>query len=152
MSVPAPGLSSRWFARPLMLAVAVLLALFVAAGFLSFQYLGERRAVNLSLDRSRQVLDTLDRLRTIIADVEFERRGYLLTLDPAYLKAYGVSDESVRRETQALQTSGGKRSIAEPSCFASGGDRFGKAARDRRHRRDSPHVQAAGAGDDPHHG
>ena len=27
-----------------------------------------------------------------------------MTLDPAYLKAYGVSDESVRREAQALQT------------------------------------------------
>ena len=103
MSVPAPGLSSRWFARPLMLAVAVLLTLFVAAGFLGFQYLNERRAADLSLERGRQVLDTLDRLRTIIADVESERRGYLMTLDPAYLKAYGVSDESVRRETQELQ-------------------------------------------------
>jgi PAS domain S-box-containing protein len=49
------------------------------------------------------VIDTLDRLRTIIADLEAERHGYLLTLDPAYLKAYGVSDESVRREVEALQ-------------------------------------------------
>ena len=51
----------------------------------------------------RQVLETLDRLRTVIADVEAQRRGYLLTLDPSYLKAYGVSDESVRRDAQALQ-------------------------------------------------
>jgi PAS domain S-box-containing protein len=50
------------------------------------------------------VIDTLDRLRTIIADLEGERHGYLLTLDPAYLKAYGVSDESVRWEVEALQT------------------------------------------------
>jgi PAS domain S-box-containing protein len=49
------------------------------------------------------VLDTLDRLRTILADLEAERRGYMMTLDPAYLKAYGISDESVRREAQALQ-------------------------------------------------
>jgi PAS domain S-box-containing protein len=35
--------------------------------------------------------------------VEAQRRGYLLTLDPSYLKAYGVSDESVRRDAQALQ-------------------------------------------------
>ena len=49
------------------------------------------------------MIDTLDRLRTIIADLEAERHGYLLTLDPAYLKAYGVSDESVRREAEALQ-------------------------------------------------
>lgn len=49
------------------------------------------------------MLDTLDRLRAVIADVEAQRREYLLTLDPSYLKAYGVSDESVRREAQALQ-------------------------------------------------
>src|SRR5687767_5794371 len=104
MSVPALGLSSRWFARPLILPVAVLLMLLAAAGYLGLQYWDERRAVNLSHERSRQVLDTLDRLRTIIANVESERRGYLLTLDPAYLKAYGVSDESVRRETQELQS------------------------------------------------
>jgi PAS domain S-box-containing protein len=103
MSVPALGLSSRWFARPLIVVVAVLLSLSVVAGFLGLQYWNERQAVNLSFERSRQVLDTLDRLRTIIANVESERRGYLLTLDPAYLKAYGVSDESVRRQTQELQ-------------------------------------------------
>jgi PAS domain S-box-containing protein len=50
------------------------------------------------------VLDTLDRLRANIADLEAEWRGYLLTLDPTYLKPYGVSDESVRREGEALQT------------------------------------------------
>ena len=104
MSVPVLGLSSRWFASPLILAVAVLLTLFAAAGFLSLQYWHERQTANLSLERSRQVLDTLDRLRSIIADLEAERRGYLLTLDPAYLKAYGVSDESVRRQADALQT------------------------------------------------
>jgi PAS domain S-box-containing protein len=104
MSVPALGLSPRWFARPSILPVAVLLLLFAAAGYLGLQHWDERRAVNLSLERGRQVLDTLDRLRTIIANVESERRGYLLTLDPAYLKAYGVSDESVRRETQELQS------------------------------------------------
>lgn len=49
------------------------------------------------------MLETLDRLRAVIADVEAQRRGYLLTLDPQYLKAYGVSDESVRRDAQALQ-------------------------------------------------
>jgi PAS domain S-box-containing protein len=103
MLVPALGLSSRWFARPLILAGAMVLVLFAATGFLGLQYWHERQAANLSLERSRQVLDTLDRLRTIIANLEAERRGYLLTLDPEYLKAYGVSDESVRRQARALQ-------------------------------------------------
>ena len=95
--------SSRWFARPLALVVAVLLTAVVATGFLGFRYWQERQAADLLFERGRQVLETLDRLRTVIADVEAQRRGYLLTLDPSYLKAYGVSDESVRRDAQALQ-------------------------------------------------
>jgi PAS domain S-box-containing protein len=95
--------SSRWFARPLALVVAVLLTVVAGTGFLGFRYWQERQAANLAYERSRQVLETLDRLKTIIADVEAQRRGYLLTLDPSYLKAYGVSDESVRRDAQALQ-------------------------------------------------
>jgi PAS domain S-box-containing protein len=95
--------SFRWFARPLALVVAVLLTAVVATGFLGLRYWQERQAANLAHERSRQVLETLDRLKAIIADVEAQRRGYLLTLDPSYLKAYGVSDESVRRDAQALQ-------------------------------------------------
>jgi len=81
----------------------VLVALLSATGFIGIRYWQERQAVNLSIEHGRQVLDTLDRLRTIIIDLEGERRGYLLTLDPTYLKAYGVSDDNVRRETQGLQ-------------------------------------------------
>ena len=103
MPVLALGHSLRWFARPLTLAAAGLLALSAATGVVGLQYLRDRQAVNLSLEHGRQVIDTLDRLRTIIADLEGERHGYLLTLDPAYLKAYGVSDDSVRREAEALQ-------------------------------------------------
>src|SRR5215475_8633133 len=93
----------RWFARPLIPVIAALLTLSAATGFLGLQNWREREAVDLLLEHGRQVIDTLDRLRTIIVDLEAERHGYLLTLDPAYLKAYGVSDESVRRETEALQ-------------------------------------------------
>ncbi len=95
---------SRWFARPLIPVIAALLTLSAVTGFLGLQSWRDGEAINLSLEHSGQVIDTLDRLRTIIVDLETERRGYLLTLDPAYLKAYGVSDESVRRETEALQT------------------------------------------------
>jgi PAS domain S-box-containing protein len=104
MSVLAPGVSLRRFVRPLILAIAVFLALFAAIGILGVRYWRERQAAYDLRAHSSQVLDTLDRLRTITANVEAERRGYLQTLDPAYLKAYGVSDESVRRQVQALQT------------------------------------------------
>ncbi|WP_453953793.1 ATP-binding protein [Bradyrhizobium sp. USDA 377] len=80
-----------------------LLTLFAATGFLGLQYQQERQAAHDLLGHSRQVLETLDRLRSITAELETERRGYLMTLDPTYLKAYGVSDEGVRREAQALQ-------------------------------------------------
>jgi PAS domain S-box-containing protein len=95
--------SPRWFLRPLALVIAVLLTVVAGTGFLGLRYWQERQAANLAHERSRQVLETLDRLKTIIADVEAQRRGYLLTLDPSYLKAYGVSDEGVRRDAQALQ-------------------------------------------------
>ena len=95
--------SSRWFAHPLILGVAVLLMLVAASGFLGVRYWQQRQAASRAVEHSRQVLDTLDRLRANIADLDTERRGYLLTLDPAYLKPYGISDESVRRESEALQ-------------------------------------------------
>src|ERR1700746_2417474 len=59
MPFPARPLSSPWFARPPILAVAAR---------------------------------------------EAKSRVYLLTFDPAYLKPYGVSDESARREGEALQS------------------------------------------------
>lgn len=96
--------SFRWFARPLALVLAALLTVVAGSGFFAFRYWQERQAANLAHERNRQVIETLERLKTVIADVEAQRRGYLLTLDPHYLKAYGVSDASVRRDAQALQT------------------------------------------------
>jgi PAS domain S-box-containing protein len=104
MPLPASPRSSRWFARPLILGVAVPLMLLAASGFLGVRYWHERQAASHAVEHSRQVLDTLDRLRANIANLEAERRGYLLTLDPAYLKPYGISDESVRRDGEALQS------------------------------------------------
>src|SRR5215475_1191996 len=103
MSVLARSHFLRWVARPLIPVIAALLALLAATGFLGLRYWQQLQAVNQALEHSRQVIDTLDRLRTIITDLEAERHGYLLTLDPAYLKAYGVSDDSIRREAEALQ-------------------------------------------------
>jgi PAS domain S-box-containing protein len=103
MPLPASLRTSGLFAGPLILGVAVPLMLLAASGFLGVRYWHERQAVSYAVEHSRHVLDTLDRLRANIADLEVERRGYLLTFDAAYLKHYGVSDESVRREGEALQ-------------------------------------------------
>lgn len=104
MPFPVSHRFSRWLARPLILGGAVALMLVAASGFLGVRYWHERQAANDAVEHSHQVLDTLDRLRATIADLEIERREYLLTLDPAYLKPYGISDESVRREDEALQS------------------------------------------------
>src|SRR5258707_5115399 len=103
MSLPALRLSPRWVARPLILGVAVTLTLFAATGFLGLRYWHARQAASQSVEHSRQVIDTLDRLRANITNLAAEKRGYLLTPDLARLKPYGVSDESVRREGDALQ-------------------------------------------------
>jgi PAS domain S-box-containing protein len=103
MPLPAPLRTSGLFG-PLILGVAVPVMLLAASGFLGMRYWHQRQAASQAVEHSRQVLDTLDRLRANIADLEAERRGYLLTLDAAYLKHYGVSDESLRREGEALQS------------------------------------------------
>src|ERR1700688_4230814 len=102
MPLPASLRTSGLFG-PLILGVAVPLMLLAASGFLGMQYWHHRQAPRHAVEHSRHVLDTLDRLRANIADLEVERRGYLLTLDATYLKHYGVSDESLRREGDALQ-------------------------------------------------
>jgi PAS domain S-box-containing protein len=104
MPLPVSRRFLRWFARSFILAGAVALMLLAASGLLGVRYWHERQAASQAIEHSRQVLDTLDRLRATVVDLEVERRGYLLSLDPAYLKPYGVSDESVRRESEALQT------------------------------------------------
>ncbi|MCP3471540.1 ATP-binding protein [Bradyrhizobium sp. CCGUVB1N3] len=103
MSILASGHILRWFARPLIPVVAGLVILLAVIGVLGLRYWRDRQTLNVSLTHSRNVFETFDRLKANIADLEAERHGYLLTLDPAYLKAYGVSDESVRRQAEALQ-------------------------------------------------
>jgi PAS domain S-box-containing protein len=102
MPLPASLRTSGLFG-PLILGVAVPLMLLAASGFLGMRYWHQQQAASHAVEHSRHVLDTLDRLRANIADLEVERRGYLLTLDATYLKHYGVSDESLRREGDALQ-------------------------------------------------
>ena len=78
--------------------------LLAASGFLGVRYWDKRQAASRAVEHSRQVLDILNRLRANVADLEDERREYLLTLDPGYLKPYGISDESVRRDGETLQS------------------------------------------------
>src|SRR5580692_7353862 len=102
-----PRSASRWsrplFAHPLLLGVAVCLMLLAVSVLLGARYWRERQAVSHALEHSRQVLETLDRLRSNIVDLEAEGRRYFITLDPLFLKPYGISDEGVRRGSETLQ-------------------------------------------------
>ena len=122
MSFVGSHLPSRWLVRPVILGIAAFLTLLAATGFLGIRYWYERQAASHSVEHSRQVIETLERVRASITDLETERRDYLLTLDPTHLNPYGVSEESVRPEIEALQNSRCGRSIAEPSCRTSGAD------------------------------
>ncbi|MGO8914436.1 MAG: PAS domain S-box protein [Stellaceae bacterium] len=88
----------------MILGIAAFLTLLAATGFLGIRYWYERQAASHSVEHSRQVIETLERVRASITDLETERRDYLLTLDPTHLNPYGVSEESVRPEIEALQT------------------------------------------------
>jgi hypothetical protein len=83
----ASRLSAEWFTRPLIPGIAVLLALFAGIGFLGLRVWHERQAVSLSVEHSREVLETLDLERADIAHLEAERRASLTK----------ASDAGVRR-------------------------------------------------------
>ena len=103
--MPLFALSSprRPFSQPLLLAVAVCLVLLGASAVLGMRYWRERQAASHAVEHSRQVLETLDRLRANIGNLEADGRRYFITLNPLYLKPYGISDAGVRRESEALQ-------------------------------------------------
>jgi hypothetical protein len=74
MSILASGPFLRWFARPLIPAVLVLAISLAAIGLLGAQYWRDRQALNISFSHSREVFETFERLRTIIADLEAKAR------------------------------------------------------------------------------
>ena len=104
MPLPGHRLPSRWFVRPVVLAVAAFLLLLAATGALGLWYWYERQAASRGAEHSGQVIEALDLVRMHVAGLESEKRRYLLTRDPTYLEPYGISDESVRGEIESLQT------------------------------------------------
>jgi PAS domain S-box-containing protein len=85
------------------LGIAAFLMLLAATGFQGIQDWHEWQAANRSVGHSRQVIETLDRVRAYIAELETEKRRYTLTPDLTYLNPYGASEEGARREIEALQ-------------------------------------------------
>ena len=139
---PLRGRFSRWFARPLILGVAVLLALFAATGFLGLRYWHERQAVRC-LARARP---PGARYARSAADDHRQPGGRKarVSADPRPSVSQGLRRLGRKRATggRGASGSGGERSVAESSRRTSGADRFSEAARDRRHRQDGAHIRA----------
>ena len=70
MLLPASRLPSRWFVRPVILGIAAFLMLLAAIGFLGIQDWHEWQASSRLVEHSRQVIETLDRVRAYIAKLE----------------------------------------------------------------------------------
>src|SRR5258707_8294026 len=102
MLLAGSRLPSHWLVRPGILAIAAFLTLLAATWVLGVRYWHEQQAARGSVEHSREVIETLERVRSSITDLETERRGYVLTLDPTYLKPH-VSEENMRRGIKELQ-------------------------------------------------
>jgi PAS domain S-box-containing protein len=94
---------SRWLFAPVILGIAAFVTLLAAVGFLGIRYWHEQQSASHQVEHSRQVIEALERVQTSLNDLETERRGYLLTPQPTFVKPYGVSEDTVRAGVEALQ-------------------------------------------------
>ena len=88
--------------RSLFLPLAVLIALFLGSGGLAHQHLRAIRENGARVDQTHQVIHVLQGFRTHMVDAETGQRGYLLTLDPAYLAPYTAARAQIAQDLQRL--------------------------------------------------
>ena len=70
------------------LALLGVLAAILAIGFISYRELSSVANYSARVERSYELLQTLDDLVHALSDTETNQRGYLLTEDPSYLTLY----------------------------------------------------------------
>src|SRR5579859_416076 len=92
-------------------ALAAVLAAILAMGFVSHAELSALADSSARVQRSYDLLQTLDDLNGALTDTETNQRGYLLTQDPAYLTQY---DDAIAQIKLAL-TELRRLSADEPS-------------------------------------
>jgi PAS domain S-box-containing protein len=104
MSPLASRKAPRSLFRPLIGGALLLFALVAVNVYFGLRIWHARQAMIVQLEHSRQVMDSLDRLRTSLDRVVHQKQDFLLSNDPAYAGLYDISDESVRRQARALET------------------------------------------------
>jgi CHASE3 domain sensor protein len=78
------------------LAFAGVLAAILAIGFVSYSELASLADSSARVQRSYDLLQTLDDLNGALTDTETNQRGFLLTQDPTYLTQYDDAVAQIR--------------------------------------------------------
>ena len=98
------------WASAFLLALAAILAI----GFVSYAELSALADSSAGVQRSYDVLQTLDDLDSALADSEANQRGFLLTHDPSYLTQYDAAIAQIRLAVSELR----RLCINQPSTAA----------------------------------
>ena len=85
------------------LAFIVALSAILSIGFVSYSELSDLADSSASVQRSYDVLQTLDDLDGALTDSETNQRGYLLTRDPSYLTQYDAAVAQIRLAVSELR-------------------------------------------------
>ena len=92
------------------LAFAGTLGAILAIGFVSYRELSKLAGSSAQVQRSYDILQTLDDLDGALTDSEANQRGFLLTHDPTYLSQYDAAVAQIRLAVSELR----RLSSAEP--------------------------------------
>jgi signal transduction histidine kinase/ActR/RegA family two-component response regulator len=85
------------------LAFIIALSAILSIGFVSYAELSDLADSSASVQRSYDVLQTLDDLDGALTDSETNQRGYLLTRDPSYLTQYDAAVAQIRLAVSELR-------------------------------------------------
>jgi len=86
-----------------MVAFGGALACILAIGFISYAELSALTQSSARVQRSYDILQTLDDLNAALTDSETNQRGFLLTQDPAYLTQYDAAIAQIRLALSELR-------------------------------------------------
>ncbi len=102
------------------LAFVGTLAAILAIGFVSYTELSALADSSASVQRSYDVLQTLDDLDGALTDSEANQRGFLLTRDPSYLAQYDAAVAQIRLAVNELRRLCADEPSAAPTLSALG--------------------------------
>ncbi|MDQ3261633.1 MAG: CHASE3 domain-containing protein, partial [Pseudomonadota bacterium] len=93
----------KWPLSPTaMLCVISLLALLIGAAFVAFSTTSHLRETAAEVTRTHEVMDTLSRIHSSMADAQIGQRGYIITGLQSYLEPYRKATAKIQGELGQL--------------------------------------------------